>query len=144
MEKEARDQRRFLRETQIDVEHNLIRFLLGKLYELVKKNADYRSVVTAYFALEEIVLNHFETEESEIKKLHQNDEVAAHFKGHKSSHDVIRLAFECITDKFKVNNESREVPNIVELLPQKYFDELEGWDGEMMALIHNNEKNEAA
>jgi hypothetical protein len=81
-------------------------------------------------------------EESEIKKLEWNDDVAAHIEGHKASHDSLRNALIYTSDQFDKKRSSKEIPNVIVLLPQTYFDELESWDIEMEKLLcgHNEAK----
>ncbi|MEG3617869.1 hypothetical protein V5T82_05320 [Magnetovibrio sp. PR-2] len=64
-------------------------------------------------------------------------EAHEHISQHKKNHKTFRDVRAYAEGKFKDNMTSKELPNVIDLIPEYYIEELKGLDGEMSVFIKN-------
>lgn len=119
----------------LDNAHRIIAELSRELVEMVQEGAPYDAVRGKFQELATELKNHFAIEEKLLDKLHDKEDVARHLVQHVKNHNLFRDTIIYAESKFDEKKESQEIPNVIELFPQKYFDELKGLDAEMADLL---------
>lgn len=119
----------------VDAAHGKLAELSRDLVDAVGSGASYEDVRDIFTKLHKVMVAHFELEERLMDRLPDVAEVRDHRARHKADHDLFRDTFTYADDKFAANEASREAPNIVDMIPEKYFEELKDLDAEMAVLL---------
>lgn len=132
------DQRSITGVKAIDDAHREIAELFGVIAELAKNGGDFDKVRETFEALADVMRDHFVVEEQYMSRLPATPEVTTHIANHKQNHQVFRDTLVYAEDMFKQNAGRKIVPNIIELIPDHYIEELKDLDAEMAELFRKN------
>lgn len=119
----------------IDAAHARIAELSVELDDLLAEIATFERVYDVFRRLHQLMFRHFELEERFLAGLPDTEEVRSHVRKHKADHQLFRDTFTYADDQFRAKRGTGEIPNITELIPAKYFEELKQLDAEMTSLF---------
>lgn len=129
------DERSFTGRAEIDQMHVKIAEQSQQLVHLLENKADFDDIYAAFVQFQVVLREHFDVEERDIRLLPQNDEIRVHLNRHTENHNQFCDLLAYGEAQFEQNRAKGQVPNVVGLIPQEYFEELNEIDLEMSALL---------
>lgn len=123
----------------IDAAHQQIADVSNSLTASIDSRAPFGEVYKLYQRFADVMREHFELEEALLARFRDVPEVAVHINRHHENHAFFRDALNYADGKFQERIATGKVPNVVELLPKEYFEELIDLDLEMAALLRKHE-----
>lgn len=119
----------------IDSAHRNIAELFQAIIKLINEEASVDKVHETFQQLAKVMKDHFVIEERALHSLGASEEVADHIVRHIKNHKFFCDTLTYAEDKFAKEASSKEIPNIVELIPTQYIEELKDLDAEMAELF---------
>lgn len=119
----------------IDDRHRRIAELSRELIELYDHDAPLRQIRETFEAWRAVMEEHFAIEERLLEEVAREHDIRRHLEEHKANHQKFRDTFVYVAMKFDEAQPGDRPPNIVPLIPAKYFDELKHLDHEMHRLF---------
>lgn len=131
------DDRSITGHSGIDAAHARIAELSNELAAAVGRGAGQDRVYDVFRRLRRLLLSHFELEERCLADLPDTEEVRDHVRRHKADHELFRNMFTYADDQFRAKRDTEAIPDITQMIPEKYFEELKTLDTEMAALFQS-------
>lgn len=132
------DERSITGHSETNAAHRHIAELAERVVRVTREGADFATVEDAFSAFAEALISHFATEEHILDGLPKTERVREHVSRHLKDHDTFRDMLSYVADKFDEKRDTGEIPNVVNLIPQQYFEELQDLDAEMSDLLREH------
>ena len=129
------DERSFVGIDAIDEAHQKIAELSQALVGLINDDASFEDIRDTFRELAKVMRAHFIAEEKLMDTMTKSAEVVDHISRHKRNHKFFRDTLTYAEDMFAQKADTKEIPNVVALIPDKYIEELKNADAEMAQLL---------